>query len=286
MICLFQGGGEHVAEHPAPVDKERNVLPRALVTGGKTGKSGHHWPLRIFLSSIKAADLLGHLQPIDLDQDTGELSVSRCRKDLSSFAEDAEADLGISQRILFEHMVAMAYLGVAAFEKFEAGWYRAKEIAHGERRALRRGRCAHRRDLSIAGADLRALCSLAMPAQQRDIRHSRDTGQRLPAKTERADMLQVVDLRHFTGSMTLQGQLQFIAGNAAAVVSHANELEPAIRQVNANLRSSGIDTILNEFFNNRGGPLNDLARGNFRGNIRRKLTYWHKISSPENIARI
>src|SRR5438477_10015611 len=100
-------------------------------------------------------------------------------------------------------MVAMAYLGIAAFEKFEAGPYRAKEIAHGERRALRRGRRTHRRDLSIAGADLRALCSLTMTTEQHDIRYSRDAGQRFTATTERADMLQVVDLRHFTGGMTL-----------------------------------------------------------------------------------
>ena len=120
-----------------------------------------------------------------------------------------------------------------------------------------------------------------MPAQQRDLRHRRDTGQRFTAKTERTDMLQVVDLRYFTGGMTLQGQLQFIAGDAAAIVSHANKLEPAIRQVNTYLGSSSVDTILDKFFNNGGGPLNDLARGNFRGDIRRKLTYWHKVGSPE-----
>ena len=122
------------------------MLSRALVTGGKTGEACHHRALRIFNASIKTTDrdhLLGHLQPIDLDQDAGELSISRCRKNLSPFAEDAEANLGVGQRVLFEHMVAMAYLGITAFEKFEAGWYRAKEIAHGECRALWRGRDTH-----------------------------------------------------------------------------------------------------------------------------------------------
>src|SRR5256885_14945035 len=112
-------------------------------------------------------------------------------------------------------MVAMAYLGVAVFEKFEAGRYRAKEIAHGERRALRRGRRAHRRDLSIAGGDLPALCSLTMPAHQRVIRHSLDTGQRLPAKTERAAMLKIDHLRHFISGDIIQSQLHRITVKTA-----------------------------------------------------------------------
>ena len=94
-------------------------------------------------------------------------------------------------------------------------------------------------------------------------------------------MLQVVDLRHFTGGMTRQGQLQLTGRDATAVVSDANKLKPTIRQVDANLRGPRVDTIFDEFFNDGCWSLDDLSRGNFRGDIRCKLTYWHWPGSPE-----
>ena len=73
VIRFFQGGGEHAAEHPATIDEEGYVLPRALVTGGEAGIATDDWSLWIAIVSIKAADgnhLLGHLQTIDFDKDT------------------------------------------------------------------------------------------------------------------------------------------------------------------------------------------------------------------------
>src|SRR6266568_3263174 len=137
----------------------------------------------------------------------------------------------------------MAYFGIAALEKFETSRHGAKEIAHVEGCALWRSCRADFGDVSIAGADLRPLFSIAVTTEHCDFCHRGDAGEGFAAKAERADMLEVVDLRYFAGGVARQGELQLIAGDAAAVVGDADELESSVRQVDANLRCSGVDTI-------------------------------------------
>src|SRR3954467_12146637 len=81
--------------------------------------------------------------------------------------------------------------------------------------------------------------------------------------------------------MAGEGQLQFTSRNARSVVSDANKLESAIHQVNANLRSSCINAILDKFLHNRCWPLDNFSCSNFCRDIGRKLAYWHKTSSPK-----
>src|SRR5450759_4505043 len=81
VIRLFEGSGEHAAEHPAPVDKERNMLSRALVTGGKAGEATDYRSLGIFVAPIETTDgdhLFCHLQAINFDEDAGKLSIPWC----------------------------------------------------------------------------------------------------------------------------------------------------------------------------------------------------------------
>ena len=74
VVGLLYGNSEHATEHPAPVDKERDVLASVLVTGGQAGIASDHRSLRVLFAAVQAADrnhLLGDLQAVNFDQDAG-----------------------------------------------------------------------------------------------------------------------------------------------------------------------------------------------------------------------
>src|SRR5258708_14936373 len=134
------------------------MLPCALVAGSKTDIATNDRALWIFVFAIEAAyryHLLSDLQAVDLDQHTGELTISRCREYLPSFTEDTEANFRISQRILLKQMKTVAYLGIAALQKLQTGRDCAKQVTYGHRgnfASRSRGNlrqlslhCAHRR---------------------------------------------------------------------------------------------------------------------------------------------
>src|SRR5579859_5286400 len=107
------------------------MLASTLVTGGKAGIAADNGPLRVFIAAIAAADrrhLPGNLQAVNFDQGAGELAVTGGRENLAAFAEDVEADFGIGQGVLFQHMQAVADFGIAALEELQASGYGAEEV--------------------------------------------------------------------------------------------------------------------------------------------------------------
>ena len=117
------------------------------------------------------------------------------------FAENAEADFGIGQGILFEQVMTVADFDVAALQEFETRGNGVEEVAHGERGAFGRGGGGYVGDLPVAGANLRSLRGVAMATDQCDLGDGCDAGEGFAAKTERANVFQVVDLRYFAGGM-------------------------------------------------------------------------------------
>src|SRR5438105_1407407 len=70
VVGFLDGSSEHATEHPAAVDKERDVLATGLVTGGQAGIASDHRSLRVLFATVQAADrnhLLGDLRAVNLD---------------------------------------------------------------------------------------------------------------------------------------------------------------------------------------------------------------------------
>src|SRR6266516_1492150 len=88
-------------------------------------------------------------------------------------------------------------------------------------------------------------------------------------------MFQVIDSGYFAGSVPGQCQLEFVCRDAGAVIGDADKLQSAIHKIDANLRSSCVDAILDQFFDDGGGSLYDFSCSNLGGDIGRELTYWH-----------
>ena len=278
VIRLLDGGVEHAAEHPAMIDEEGHMLACALKAAGQTSVTAHHRPFGIVVVAVQAANrhhLLRHLQPINLHQHARQLTVAGRSEDLATLAGHAESNLRIGQRILLQQVQAVADLRVAALQELQAGRHRAEEIAHRQRRPDGRSGGSHIRQRAVLRANLRPLVRVAVPAEQGHIRHGCDTGQGLAAKAQRANMLQIVDLRHLARRVARQGQGQLICGNTRAIIRHADQLQAAIHQLHANLRCAGIDAILNQLLHDRGRALNHLAGGNLSGDIGRELANGH-----------
>ena len=77
--------------------------------------------------------------------------------------------------------------------------------------------------------------------------------------------------------MTGEGQRQVIAREASAIVGDADEVQPAAHQVNANLSRAGVDGVLDQLLDHRGGPLDDLTGGDLGGDILRQTPYRHAV---------
>src|SRR4249920_2778654 len=136
------------------------MLSCAFVTGGYAGVATHDGTFRITILAIEAANwhhLFSDLQPVDLNESTGKLTVSGGGENLPPFAEDAEANFGIGQRVLFKQVVAMADLGMATLQEFQPGWNRAEKVSHCQGSAFRGSGCCNFGDVPIGCAHLRPL---------------------------------------------------------------------------------------------------------------------------------
>ena len=63
------------------------------------------------------------------------------------------------------------------------------------------------------------------------------------------------------GAVPRYGELEFVLGDAGAVVDHADEAEPAARRRNLDARRPGIERVFHQFLDDARGPFDDLAGG-------------------------
>jgi len=75
--------------------------------------------------------------------------------------------------------------------------------------------------------------------------------------------------------VTGKGQRQVLARESGAIVGHADEVQPAAHEVNANLASASVNGVLDHLLDHGGGPLDDLTGGDLGGDILRQPANWH-----------
>ena len=72
--------------------------------------------------------------------------------------------------------------------------------------------------------------------------------------------------------MALEGQQSVVAIHAAAVVGDADQLAPAGLDLDADAVGPGVQSVLQQLFNDGGRPVHHLARGDLVGNLVGKYT--------------
>ena len=100
------------------------------------------------------------------------------------------------------------------------------------------------------------------PAGQRQAGDRSHRSQRLTAKTERCHPFKIVQRGQFRRGVTRQRQCQLLPGDAATVVGHPDQLDPALFQLNLQGVATRIKRVFQQFLEHRSRTFHHLARRN------------------------
>jgi hypothetical protein len=147
-----------------------------------------------------------------------------------------ERDVAVRERDAPERLVAMPPFG--RFRAQELAPRRRIEIKllDGDRRAAGKRRGRDRADGSAFDLDAPRMRPVESTRGDGHARHGGDRRERLAAKPECADRLEVDDRPRSSTSRAGDGERQIVALDAAAVVRDADALDAAARDVDVDLR--------------------------------------------------
>src|SRR5690606_29326474 len=117
----------------------------------------------------------------------------------------------------------------------------------------------YRRHAAALDGDLGAAIAVCRARAQRQPGDRTDRGQSFPAESQRVYGVDVV--RKLRGAVSRDGERQFRCRNTHPVVSDADQAETAARRDDLDVGSAGIERVLNQFFDDAGRTLDDLAGG-------------------------
>ena len=80
--------------------------------------------------------------------------------------------------------------------------------------------------------------------------------------------------------MALDREREIVTAHAGAVVGDADQPQAAARGCDIDAARTGIDGVLDQLLDDARGPLDDLTRGDAVDEIRRQLTYGHRVPQP------
>ena len=174
-----------------------------------------------------------------------------------------EGDVEMCQSQLLDHLLQVIELGLLGLEKLASCRGVEEQVAHLDRgtdRVCRRlHACGH---VATFGLDLPGLRRIGRARGQGEPRHRANRGQRLTAKAQTADLLQILQITDLAGGMPRQSQRQVVGGNPAAVVAHLEQLDAALLDFDVDPPRAGIQAVLQQFLDHRGRPLDHLTGSN------------------------
>src|SRR5205823_3488191 len=107
----------------------------------------------------------------------------------------------------------------------------------------------------------------ALAAGQGETADTGNTGQSFAAKAHGSDGGQILGALNFAGGMTLEAEESVIAAHADAIIGNANEAAATGLDFDRDAPGAGIEGVLDQFFDDAGGPLDHLARRDLVGDL-------------------
>ena len=98
--------------------------------------------------------------------------------------------------------------------------------------------------------------------------HRADAGERLAAEAEAGDAPEVVGVAQLAGGVAGEGELELVGRDTRAVVAHLDRAQPAAAQLDRDRPRARVDGVLEQLLDDRGGALDDLARGDLLDHAR------------------
>jgi hypothetical protein len=159
-------------------------------------------------------------------------------------------------------------------EKFAAGRGVEEEVADGDGGAGRAAGVFDGEDFA-AGNFEACTCSgidwvaggRLLPGYELEARDGGDGGKRFAAEAEGSDSEEVVGGMNFGGGVTFEGEEGVVAGHAAAVVGNTDEAAAAGFDFDADAGGASVERILQQFLDDGGGAVDDLAGGDLVGDL-------------------
>ena len=172
-----------------------------------------------------------------------------------------EPDVRVRERQAAEGLVAMPPFGAFRAQEFPPRRRVEVEFLHRHRRARRDRRGRRRAHAAAVDFDPPRVRGARRARGEREARHRGDRRQRLAAKAQRRDRLEVVRGRELRRRVPLDREAQVLAADAVAVVGHADAPDAAALEVDVDLRRARVERVLEQFLQRRRRALDDLARG-------------------------
>ena len=92
-----------------------------------------------------------------------------------------------------------------------------------------------------------------------------DGRERFAAEAQSGDSREILGLFDLAGGMLSDGEQQLVGLDAVAIVGHTDEISPTGIKLNTDACGTGIERVLDQFFDDRGGSLNDFTGGDLVG---------------------
>ena len=102
---------------------------------------------------------------------------------------------------------------------------------------------------------------------QVDVGHLQDRRQGLAAKAQGQQAVQVLQLHQLGRAVALEGDLDVVGAEAAAVVLDAHHLLAPGAQLHGDLAGAGVDGVLHQFLDHGKGALDHLAGGDLAEHV-------------------
>jgi hypothetical protein len=111
--------------------------------------------------------------------------------------------------------------------------------------------CCDRPRVPVAGA----------AARERQVRYGGDACQRLAAKPQARNALEVGARDDLAGGVACKRERQLLLADAAAVIGHLDQLDAAARELDRDFPRAGVDAVFEQFLERGGRTVDHFAGG-------------------------
>ena len=186
-------------------------------------------------------------------------------KDHFPVAYHGEAYMRAGQGVQTQLLFSVTSLSFCAFQKLSAYGRVVKKFAHLDASSRRTTCGADFLFLASVTNDLRTLYIL--PATRGDIhvRHGCDAGQSFSTEAELTYVVEVLVGGELAGGVALQTESQVLPTHSFSVITHLDAGDAAARDFDSNDVRTGVNAVLNKFFDDRCRPFHHLPGSHLAG---------------------
>ena len=191
-----------------------------------------------------------------------QIAVAKAVVDRAAIVDEAERDLRTAEDHARHRVVDERALILCLPQKRSSHGNVEEQIAHDDGRPLRAADLAHGHVPPALHVQPRSRFLRLGARGHLHAGDGSDGRQRLAAKAERANIIQLLGSDQLGGGVVLKGQTHLPRLDAAAVVSDAHIADAAVAYLHCHGGGAGVQRIFHQLFDHRRGPFDDLAGGN------------------------